>query len=151
MPNIKGGQITKPLVPWDSQRQERFLEVLRDCGIVRRALEAVGSQRSSYYEFLKRNPDFKEKARMARQDAIELLEEECLRRAKDGVKEPVFHKGEEVATVQKYSDSLAMFLLKGGMPDKYRERSEIAHTGLPERVAIYLPSNDRESDNNQKS
>jgi hypothetical protein len=34
----------------------------------------------------------------------------------------VFYQGEKVGTVQKYSDTLLIFLMKGVRPEKYRER-----------------------------
>lgn len=52
----------------------------------------------------------------------ELLEAEAVRRAYEGVDEPVFYQGSECGEVRKYSDTLLMFLLKGMMPNKYRER-----------------------------
>ena len=41
----------------------------------------------------------------------------------------MLHKGQTVATVRNYSDTLAIFLLKGGKPDKYRERTSTELTG----------------------
>ena len=52
-----------------------------------------------------------------------MLEDEAIRRAKDGVREkPVYQGGKLVGHVQEYSDTLLIFLLKGARPEKYRDR-----------------------------
>lgn len=59
---------------------------------------------------------------------LDKLEDELLRRAHDGVEKPVFYKGRKLKhTIREYSDTLGIFLLKGGKPEKYRERVE--HSG----------------------
>ena len=62
---------------------------------------------------------------MAKQRGAEVLEDELRRRAFEGVPEPIYHQGLEVGTVQKYSDTLGIFLIKGAMPEKYRDRQQI--------------------------
>lgn len=77
--------------------------------------------------------DADEKFRVAWDEAIEAgterLEDEAYRRAHDGVKKPIFHKGKRVAFVQEYSDTLLMFLMKGRKPDKYRDNSKVEVSG----------------------
>ena len=56
------------------------------------------------------------------------LEEEAIRRAIDGVEEPVgWFRGEAGGTVTRYSDTLLIFLMKGNNPEKYAERHR--HSG----------------------
>ena len=57
------------------------------------------------------------------------LEDEAHRRAFDGTEEPVFHQGQECGSVRKYSDTLAIFLLKAHAPEKYRERQDVNVNG----------------------
>ena len=59
----------------------------------------------------------------------EALEDEATRRAAEGVDEPVFHQGAQVGTIRKYSDTLAIFLLKGAMPEKYRDNAKLELSG----------------------
>ena len=66
---------------------------------------------------------------MPMETAVALLEGEARRRALHGREEPVFHQGEEVARVTKYSDNLLMFLLKGLKPEMYRETRRLEPTG----------------------
>lgn len=60
---------------------------------------------------------------------VSALEDEAHRRAFDGVDEPVFYKGEDCGAVKKYSDTLAIFLLKAHAPEKYRERQDLTVKG----------------------
>ena len=54
--------------------------------------------------------------------AADKLEEEAIRRAVDGVEEPVgWYKGVAGGTVTRYSDTLLIFLMKGNNPQKYAE------------------------------
>jgi hypothetical protein len=48
----------------------------------------------------------------ALKEGADRLEDEALRRAKDGVDEPRFYQGEVCGYVRKYSDTLAILLLK---------------------------------------
>jgi hypothetical protein len=41
----------------------------------------------------------------------------------------VFQGGEEVGQVREYSDSLAMFVLKGRLPEVYRDRQDLNVSG----------------------
>ena len=66
------------------------------------------------------------------EDAVaDTMERELYRRAVEGVDKPVFHQGDEVATIREYSDTLLIFGLKGARPEKYRERTETRHTFEP--------------------
>jgi len=59
-----------------------------------------------------------------------LREEEADRRALDGTKKPVFHKGEICGYIREYSDSLLALQLKAGNPDRYADRSKVEHKGI---------------------
>jgi hypothetical protein len=69
-----------------------------------------------------------------------MLEDEAIRRAK-GWKETLLQPDGTTIEVPKQSDTLLIFLLKGAMPEKYRERYE--HTGAkggPVQVqVVYQP------------
>lgn len=62
-------------------------------------------------------------------EGMDWLELEARRRAVEGTLKPVYQGGKKVGTVREYSDILLIFLLKGGKPDKYRERRSIEHSG----------------------
>ena len=112
-----------------------FLAALAETGNVRRACEAAGVARSRAYELRDSDEAFALDWLRAQEEAADLLEEEARRRAVEGVDEPVFGsmgQGQgsgQVGTVRKYSDTLLIFLMKGANPEKYRDRSEVKHSG----------------------
>lgn len=102
-----------------------FLDELRDTANVTLAARAAGVSPGTVYKHRRDDVLFAERWDEAIGEAVDMLEHEAHRRAFKGTQEPVFYQGEEVGYVNKYSDSLAMFLLKAHRPDKYRERSEV--------------------------
>ncbi len=113
------------------ERLSAFCAALAETGIVARACAAVGISRQTAYEWREEIPEFAEAWGRALKIGVTALEDECHRRGFEGTDEPVFHLGEQVATVKKYSDTLAIFLLKAHNPEKYRERHgyEVAGPG----------------------
>jgi len=109
-----------------------FLAALAETGIVTRAAEAAGITTKTVYSLREVDDAFAEEWRLARESAADRMEAEALRRAVDGVDEPVFGSGGvglgsvKVGTIRRYSDTLLIFLLKGIRPDKYRERRELS-------------------------
>lgn len=140
-----------------------FLSALRENGVVRYACEAVQIGRQTAYDARTADPEFAAAWERALEDAADLLEQEAVRRARIGVREPVIYQGhlcgqwvtedgEVVAEntpgsklvplgVTKYSDGLLMFLLKGMRSDKYRDKPpelpplEVLLAALPSEVA----------------
>ncbi len=100
----------------------KFLEALDQArGNVSDACEAVSIGRTAVYDWRKDDELFR-----AQWDAIvdkhmDALESEIYRRAYEGCNKPVFYQGEQCGSVTEYSDTLAMFILKGHRPEKYRE------------------------------
>lgn len=52
----------------------------------------------------------------------------------------------KIATIRKYSDTLAIFLLKAHAPDKYRERQHIEHAGQVDIVNVLNAARTRVGD-----
>lgn len=86
-------------------------------------------ERTTAYALMERDEAFNEACQEARKQAAELLEDEAWRRAVTGVSKPVYQSGQLVGAVQEYSDTLLIFLMKGAMPGKYRERHEVSGPG----------------------
>lgn len=57
------------------------------------------------------------------------LEDEAVRRAHEGINKAVRYKGKIVGYETEFSDSLLIFTLKGGKPEKYKDRATFEHTG----------------------
>jgi len=102
-----------------------FCAALAETCNVGRACAAVGVSRYTAYKWRKEMPEFAESWDDAMRAGVLALEDEAHRRAFEGTTEPVFHRGDEVGSIRKYSDTLAIFLLKAHNPEKYRENSKI--------------------------
>jgi len=109
--------------------QTRFLAHLRETGNVRRSCEAAGVARSWVYEVREKDPAFAVEWKLAALDAADLIEEVVLERGVNGWDEPVWHQGEQCGEVRRYSNTLAVFLLKHANPEKYGDRTELRHSG----------------------
>lgn len=102
-----------------------FLEALvSNGGNISAACEDSGVTRSVVYGMEQEDPQFAQAFREAQRHGLEVLEDEARRRAFAGTSKPVFYQGVECGVVREYSDTLMIFLLKGGMPDKYAERQK---------------------------
>lgn len=106
-----------------------FCAALAETGIVAKACKAVDISRVTAYEWRDEIPEFAAAWDKALRIGITALEDEAHRRGFDGTDEPVFHQGMACGTVRKYSDTLAIFLLKAHAPDKYRERQDLSISG----------------------
>lgn len=93
-------------------------------GNKRRAVEGAGIDSSTpYTRQWREDKEFQEALRLAEQMGADLLEAEAVRRAHDGVEEPVgWYRGQAGGTVRRYSDTLLIFLLKGAKPEKYGDK-----------------------------
>lgn len=92
------------------------------------AASHAGVGRTTAYQWREADPVFAE----AWDDAIEAgtdrLEDETHRRAFNGVTRPVA-VGKEIVEITEYSDTLAIFLLKGRRPEKFRDNVKVDHGG----------------------
>lgn len=100
-----------------------FCAALAETCNVGKACAAVGISRTTAYCWKEEDPEFAAAWERALKIGQTALEDEAHRRAFEGVDEPVFHRGKECGSVRKYSDTLAIFLLKAHAPEKYREKS----------------------------
>ncbi len=119
------------------RRQAAFLEAYITCGTITHAARIAKIAKQTHYEWLKRDENYQLDFVEAELAATDALIQEARRRAIDGVPEPVFYKGKEIKTVQKYSDALLMFLLKGALPEVFRERYEFSGGDKPIRFLGY--------------
>ena len=111
-----------------AEKRALFLEMLIDHGgNISAACEYSGLARCLVYEWERENEDFKIAFREAQRHGLEVLEDEARRRAFVGTEKPVFHQGIRCGSIKEYSDTLMIFLLKGGMPEKYKDNSRIDH------------------------
>jgi transposase-like protein len=110
-----------------SEKQSEFLTVLSECGNVTEAAARVEIGRSTIYEWRAQDEQFAAEWDAAAHMGLLGLEDEARRRAR-GFEETVIIDGKPTTRTVR-SDTLLIFLLKGGMPDKYRERISTEITG----------------------
>ena len=138
-------------------RARIFLRCYAETGSVTGAAAAARIHRSTHYRRLKSDPTYQAAFEAAGEVAIGVLEDEALRRAVEGVPEPVTYQGQfsylpkldeadnvvldpegrpirgKLVSIRRYSDSLLMFLLRGARPEKYRERH---HMDVNANIAV---------------
>ena len=124
---------------WTVDRQTRFLTALAACGCVRDACAAAGMSFGSAYK-LRSRPSalaFRQAWDAALDCAMSRLESAALSRAIDGVRRPIFYKGEQVGEYRHYDERLTMFLLRYRRPHRYG-----AHLDKLPPPLIQMPSDD---------
>jgi len=115
-------------------RQDAFLAEYRQCATITHAAKIALISRRTHYLWIEKDSAYAAAFEEAKIAATDALVAEARRRAVQGVEEPIFYKGELVQTIRKYSDTLLIFLLKGALPEVYRERYEISGGNKPIRV-----------------
>ncbi len=108
-------------------KQRAFLAAYAECGCIRYAARMAKCSRSAHYKWMQ-DAAYAEAFAEAREEACDVLESEARRRAVTGVPKPVYYKGKICGTVREYSDTLLIFLMKGAMPEKYRDNYRAERT-----------------------
>lgn len=117
-------------------KQDKFLEAYANGSSIRKSCEIAGIGRTTVYEWQKQDAAFAERFKHAQEDGNDLIEDELVRRAVHGYEvpmvsmgKPVFHADGTLLTETRYSDPLMTLLVKARMPEKYRERQQVEHSG----------------------
>jgi hypothetical protein len=103
-------------------RKGAFLDAYSVTCTISRAAALAGVARRTHYNWLASDEKYKTAFGKLREQAAQLLEDEAVRRANEGVERPVTIAGKR-EMVREYSDVLLIILLKALRPEKYRERS----------------------------
>lgn len=111
------------------ERRARYCELLREHGNKTKAAEMVGVATSTVLTHRKDDPTFASEIEAALEGFYDDLEQAAVVRARDGVAEPVFYKGVECGEVQRYSDTLMTFILKGRRREVFGDKSQVEMTG----------------------
>jgi len=133
-PGKRGGQ--PEAKAFTKKKQKEFLELLRQTCNLSGSARAVGIHPQTVYSHKRKDEKFAALVEEAQREAIEGLEGEAWRRAKDGVSKPVFYKGQQCGTMQEYSDSLMITLLKANLPEKYNTSHQSIDLNSKETVEI---------------
>jgi hypothetical protein len=120
-------------------KRTQFLARLADCGSIAAAARDCGLPRQTLYDGRAKDPAFAAAWDRAREIGLDALEDEAIRRAVDGVSQPVFSAGLQCGTVRKYSDLLLMFLLKHRRPHQYGDPLPPAPQPAPLTITLEPP------------
>lgn len=148
---MHGGE-PKPGSDFPRKKQEAFLKAFIEHGTLTHAARAMGLARGLHNKWMASDPTYPERYALAQEAVADKLEKEAMRRAHDGVKEPVYYQGERVGYVRKYSDQLMGLLLRGHRPKRYRDRTEISGPDggpIETSVRFYIPENNRGDSGNE--
>ncbi len=117
-------------------RQDAFLAEYRQCATVTWAAKIALISRRRHYKWIEKDPAYAEAFEEAKVEGTESLVREARRRAIQGIEEPVIYQGKlslgadgNPLVIHKHSDVLLIFLLKGMMPETFRERHEVTGGG----------------------
>lgn len=99
--------------------REEFLKMLRNGFTIRAACDLVKKSRSAMYRWKREDPQFSEQWDEAEEDGTDLLEEEAIRRGRDGVPKDVYYQGDVVGVETMYSDRMLEVMLRARRPEKF--------------------------------
>src|SRR4051812_3676890 len=88
-----------------------FLAELEKTGVIGAACSAAGVSPQAVHYAKNHDKRFLESYLLATEWANEALEDEALKRAKEGVLKPVYYRGTQIGEIRQYNDNLLMFLL----------------------------------------
>lgn len=106
-------------------KRDAFLTAFAETGTLTHAARAADTDRSSHYYWMANDPEYPALFVTAGQRANDSLEREARRRAVEGIDKPVYQGGKQVGAIREYSDTLLIFLMKGAIPGKYRDRVDV--------------------------
>lgn len=106
-----------------------FLVALADVPNVSAACRTAGISRVQAYARKNADPEFAAAWEDALDQSVDDLVGAMYRRAKNGVREPVYHNGVRCGSKLRYSDTLAIFLAKCHRPGVYGDRVAQEHSG----------------------
>ena len=96
-----------------------FVSCLQEGASVTRAAQRAELDRSRLYYWRSQDAHFRKIWDEAIEAGSDVIEDEALRRAVEGVEKPVYRGGEVVGHVRDYSDAMLTMLLKARRPEKY--------------------------------
>lgn len=134
-----------------------FLAAYVRTASITKAARAAKIERQLHYRWLLDDPEYPKLFASAQTEAAQVLEDEAIRRAHEGILEPLVYKGQfqykqrpkkdaagnvvkvgdrvvmedygAPLAIRSYSDGMMMFLLRGFLPNKYKENGSLELTG----------------------
>ena len=110
----------------ENPRQRAYLANLAKSNAVMHSCEVAGISKMAVCKWRRDDAIFAEAEECAKQQFVETLEKEAMRRAVDGVTRGIYYQGSHVADEKAFSDPLLMTLLRGNCPEKYGDAMRIS-------------------------
>jgi hypothetical protein len=120
------------------RRQRAFLAGFVLGKGVRGAQRLSGVHRRSHYQWLEDDAVYAERFALVQRMLADEAEEEAYRRAFVGYETSISWRGEVRSAHKGYSDALAIFLLRGMKPERYRRRAGEPDSGQPATLHITI-------------
>lgn len=128
-----------PNIPITKEDKETIVLMLGHQPNISAVARLMGLHPTSVYRAKKNDPEFSEEIDKAMEIGYDGLEEEAIRRGRDGVQEPVFFQGEDTGLrVTRYSDALLKELLRAYRPRKFNPGLKL---GVEEGEKVILTIN----------
>lgn len=115
-------------VKFDDRRKKLFLDLFPKMGSVVKTAALVKINPATVHRHLREDEQFRKAFEEANDALVDELEAEAIRRAKDGVKKPIFKDGRVVGYEVVYSDRLLEMLLRG-RSDRYKNSTNVKVSG----------------------
>ena len=112
-----------------AKKGAKFLGVLQAGMSVSKACKVAKLPRRTAYDWRESDALFAQAWDDAVEAGTDALEDEAVRRAKNGWLKPVYQGGKKVGTIQEFSDTLLIFSLKARRPQKFRDNVALDVTG----------------------
>ena len=120
--------------------KRRYLETLAKVGTSSAGLKAAGVDWRELRKWREQDELFLIGEHQARELLADSLEEEAIRRGRNGVRVPVYQGGVLAGYELKASDQLLITMLKATRPERFRERSEVTVKPIMKVVAGFEPA-----------
>lgn len=108
----------------DDTLERLVSELERNAGDIVSACAAVPCSVGWLKTWMRDDPKVEAVIKDAIDTGAAVLESAMIKRAVEGVKEPVYYKDQKVGSKRRYSDSLLMFALKARKRDMYGDKTE---------------------------
>lgn len=120
---------------------DRLIELIREGYPISIAARHLGFDATAFTKrtgnsYQAKHPEFADEVAQARHEQAESWEHNLTKRAFEGIEEPVTSQGQLVLNPdgspmmkRRFFPTDAYFMLKGAMPEKYRDNARVEHTG----------------------
>jgi len=129
-----------------NRNQRAFLAAFIVTKGIRRAERLSGLTHWSHYHWLKTDPLYRRRFELVRRIVTDEAEEEAYRRAFLGYDTPIVDRGKTAGYYKRYSDALAMLLLKGFKPEVYRVNRPDFDSGRQAPFSVTVKKEGEEND-----